>query len=139
MSESVTCRQVIETELKSTGLSAVDLLAGLLHVLGRHHVETIGLHRIGTFSDGLDSVTGKKAVSLAESVLNFATEEATNLKQLASCRMQSGGEESAALYTQIAHQLDGLVELLKRVCAEWNREAENLRAKGYKHPENVIR
>jgi len=117
--------------LSEIQVTASDLLVALFRLLEKHHVDTIGFRRIGCFRDGLEGITGRTSISLADSLRNYA---ATAAKQIELHE----GIEGAASSAESLH-LRCFAQLLDGLIADWEEEGSRLRQKGFVHSENVIR
>jgi len=126
MREDFQYKSIIDRALTEFGVTPTDVLCGLLELLPKHHRETIGLHRIGTFQDGFDGVTGKTAVSLADSLRNFAIAVAGQLEILRLTREGASSESSA--YEREKVQIECLARIIDRALPDWDRDALQFRS-----------
>src|SRR5687768_4008452 len=90
---------IVDAESAKFGISSSQVLIGLLYVLRKHHVDTVGTNRVGDFRDGLSDVTGRVASSLADSVRDLAYAVANELEMFMKTRPK-GDQSHHDLETQ---------------------------------------
>jgi hypothetical protein len=137
MASRVKTEKIIENTLTKNGMTCLDGLRALAGLVGKHHVETIGMARVGLFNDGLETTTGKQAISYADGLKNYADAIAGSYEITAEYRRSIGELDSADQYAHRASEIRCLAEILGSLLTGWEEEGEKLREKGYK-PENII-
>lgn len=137
MAGYVKTERIIENTLAKSGMTSLDGLRALVELVGKHHAETIGLSRVGLFKDGLDTTTGKQAISYADGLKNYAAAVGASHEITACYRRSIGESDSADQYAKKASDLRSLAEILGALLSDFEQDGEELKARGYK-PENVI-
>lgn len=125
--------QSIAETLRENGVEdASGVIRALLWMLEKHHVDVIGLRRLGSFSDGLDRKTGGHAKSLAESIRNYAAALALETAQMSKYRRAQGKSEDDQDLASLASALESLVDVLDQLLPAWEKDGNLLRAKGFR-------
>lgn len=128
-----TVNKITEQLLLRYGLNEpMDLLNGLLQILGENHIEMVAIRGEGTFNDGLDEKTGKHAVSLADSIRNLAQVIADRGQLILDQGYRSA--EELGWYENHVAQVRAVADTLGILINRWEAEAKGVKAMAYREP-----
>lgn len=112
---------------------ATDGIFGFLLLLWQHHVadcvDTLDPGGLQRFSDGLGPLTGRRAISLAESIRDYARVTAPRYDGLAQ---SSTTPDEAQRHHRNAAQIRCVADLLTKLCKTWDRERQRIELKSFR-------
>ena len=104
-----------------------EIILGLLWLLGDNHRTAIGADLRKNFHDGLDGLTGKHAISLADSLANLTAVYSAVLK--ANAKNPNQNPQEAQALEIVGTRLRCLSDLISELLPGWKMEGEQMAGK----------
>ena len=130
-------RIIADAMAKNGVKEPAEVICALLYLLRDHHTSAIWSDTGKHFNDGFDGITGKHAISPADSLRNLAVViSLVHQKNAENALNQNPGTDLAHLQF-LASRIRCLADVLSAVIPAWEEEGEQLRARIEQMPHHV--